>query len=380
MTQDLLTTLRAARDELGQLRRQIQTKRGLDRLRVSDETNRLIDFRKRYQARLLARVTTSQEDFALRLEQDVKERIGQIVALLDYAQAHQARDASQIDGEVAAKQYNERAQTLDRFLEFMQSPKLPFSDTEPLTPAEPNRIAQTLRGQSEREIFQVVSRTVPVDPALDEELSITLAIFIRWCHSEPAVARLITQQNGLTGWQQQATYRAFAASQALRDYVAPYLSALIKKALSAEGVEAFDDAFRNTYFAVVNRVINYYQTQPKAADRENESGSKNQGTDGVQTRGNVDNSQLSSDRRAGTTDNPGPPKPSGEGGSQKIVKPDSSATATPLPPFDESEPVAVKTLLSAQDVEAIEHEDLDSLADASSIKKAPKKVRGTGLD
>lgn len=364
---DLLSQLQGTLQELRRLFEQVQTGRSIDTLKVSDELDRLTGFRAKYQARLLTRVTVTKEEFAERLGADIKQLMGQTISLIDYVTAHGTVDKSQIDAQEATERYNNRAAVLDRLIEYLNSPRQPFDDRETLDPTQPNRITETLAVKSEREIFQIVSRTVPVDPGLDEECSTLLAILIRWAHQEPAVLAVSGEEDLLIDDWYTEDFRAFAGSQELRDYVAPYLTSFIKKALSPGGVEAFDDAFRNLYFAVVNRVINFYETYELVEDDETTDVSNEMPDTGQTPESNVQSALPESLQTF---------QPRAEGSQV-----DTSANTAPLPPLEGIEPVGVKTLLTDEDVRKITHEDLDTLPDNPvDSRPSPTKVHGTGLE
>lgn len=276
MTADnpLRADLQNAIKELNALYQQAVVGGKLDGWHVSARTNELVPFQRDYSARLTAaRAIGNELDLRGQLIADLKHFLHVVTALYDAVVATGATTTKALNPAETAQRYNARGGALQAFLQALNSPVAPI-DAGVRADQVDSLLVKTFTRKSEREIFQVVARVVPSEQQVDEDITSLLYSLALSAHREPAVHSLLTVENDLR--LDDDRLRQFAASQELRDVVGPYLAALIKKALDDEGVEAYDDAFRNTYFSIVNRVQNYYQTWRPAVASNSETATTQQ--------------------------------------------------------------------------------------------------------
>lgn len=391
-----------ARDELMAMlvRLQEPSNASLPKFEVNPATERFISFTQKYQARLISQNVVGKATARAGFAEDIKTMLHNVVAVYDEVVATNQAELTSESLKSAGERYNRRATVLERFKANIANGLL----VSIVPPTENDRAAseaiiplQKLRGKSARDLFQIVTRITPVDQVIDDEITSLLYVLARDAHIEKVFDDIPAERLLLNN---VGTLRELVASQPFREFVAPHFVSLLQKFLKDEEVEAFDDAFRNTYFAVVNRVINYYQTyRPEAGGEaqtsDDRSASAQPTRDGRQTLGSkpiqdgnyeslITNHELKPNALPLTphalpktvSDTPSPQSATIQAPKEQV---DTSANATPLPPFDEPEPAVITPLLSEQDVEAITHEELDSLPGSSSTKKSPAKVTGTGL-
>ncbi|MBI2589849.1 hypothetical protein HYW32_02405 [Candidatus Berkelbacteria bacterium] len=261
---------------VGQLREfLIPLKRGeITSIPLDPLIERVTKFHKRFQARLTADTALGlpKTEIAEHLVQETVSQIHNLTAVLDEIQATQPKTTSAIDLPRAALRYNQRAAVLTQLLTSnLQLQNTTVLKEEHARIAEVNAVSaehetwvplQALSQKGSEDLLRIITRAIPVDPLIDEDISSLLGVFLRGAHTETAIQRLETGQQSLRG--DSVALRALADSQQFRDVVAATFVPLFSRLLKQEKIEAYEDEFRNVYFTVVKEVQKYYQYKKQA--------------------------------------------------------------------------------------------------------------------
>ncbi len=225
--------------------------------------NELLDLKHRLSSRLTAsRAINSETETRSALQEELEQSLELVTALLDEGQIGSTETTLSLDVDLAVTQYVRRATAhyyLDRLVSHLLNDPLPQVGEE-------GKIAGTwmpltsLKGKNRDDLVRIITRTIPVQEQIDNDLSSLLFVLVRYAHTEPSLAQYLDYQDALTS--NTVRLREYAESQQLREVVAGPLAQFLTSILSGTHPPAYDDQFRALYFTVVKQVQKYYTTRP----------------------------------------------------------------------------------------------------------------------